>query len=103
MTCGRPSYVEVQLELLVPVATPAIMLLSWDFTARQFALSDGADQRQPEQRRNRGDGIQACAECRGRGLGDHAMGHREAPLADLPTGGALPLGNGPLSGLLASG
>ncbi len=45
--------VVVELELLAPVEGPATMPLSWDLTARWFASFGGADQRQPEQRRNR--------------------------------------------------
>lgn len=39
---GNPDRAaRVQLELLVPVEVPAIMLLSWDFTTHQFALFGG--------------------------------------------------------------
>jgi hypothetical protein len=46
----------VRLELLVPVAIPAIMPLSWDFVAHWFGFGS-AEQRQPEQGRNRRSGL----------------------------------------------
>jgi hypothetical protein len=47
----------VRLELLVLVAIPAIIPLSWDFTVRWFASFGGADRRLPEQGRNRRSGL----------------------------------------------
>lgn len=49
----RGELVEVQLELLAPVAVPAIMPLSWDFIVHQFALFGSAYLCYPGQRRNR--------------------------------------------------
>jgi hypothetical protein len=43
----------VQLELLMLVAGPAIVLLTWDFSACRLALFGSVTQRLPEQRRNR--------------------------------------------------
>jgi len=51
--CLSSRPVGVELELLAPVAVPAIMPLTWDFSARWFASFGGADQHQPEQGRNR--------------------------------------------------
>lgn len=63
--------VEVQLELLVMVAEPAIMSLGWDFSARWFASFGGADRRLAEQGRNRG---RHCIELHGL---DHLLGVNE--------------------------
>jgi len=49
--------VGVQLELLGPVAVPAIMALNWDFVAHQLASFGTVDRRQPEQQRNRRSGV----------------------------------------------
>jgi hypothetical protein len=53
----KDELVGIQLELLVPVAIPAIMPLSWDFVARWCASFGSAEQRQPEQGRNRRSGL----------------------------------------------
>jgi hypothetical protein len=50
---GLVRATRVELELLVPVVGPAIMPLRWVFIACWFASFGSADQRQPEQRRNR--------------------------------------------------
>ena len=47
------SDVVVELELSTVLAVPAAMPLSWDFIERWLASFGDADQRQPEQRRNR--------------------------------------------------
>jgi hypothetical protein len=45
--------VEVELELLVPLAGPAITPLSWDLSVRWFASFANVDRHQQEQGRNR--------------------------------------------------
>jgi hypothetical protein len=46
--------VEIQLDLLTPVERyPAIMPLSWDFSAYWFASFGDVERRQPEERRDR--------------------------------------------------
>ena len=53
ISCSIVLLVGVQLELLALVAGPAIRPLSWDLTARWFALFAAVDRRLTEQRRNR--------------------------------------------------
>jgi hypothetical protein len=53
ISCSIVLLVGVELELLAPVATPATMPLSWDFSAYRLVSFGGIDQRQTEQSRNR--------------------------------------------------
>ena len=83
----QPSAVEVQLELLAPVAVPATMPLSWGFSVRWFATFGGADRRLTEQGRNRG---WSCIELHGLDdLGERVVwGRFERDVAQRPVPGA---------------
>jgi hypothetical protein len=55
-----PDDRQSEARLLVPVGVPAVMLLSWDFTACWLASFGGIDWHQPELRRNKGPALAQC-------------------------------------------